>query len=88
MTTMNKVMDHFLDVTNDVCPMTFVKTKIMIEKMSQGQTGEVRLRKGEPLENVPRSIRELGHEILGIEAETKESADTEPDIYRVRFRKS
>ncbi len=61
--------NNFLDITSDVCPMTFVKTRLRIEAMESGDTLEVRLNAGEPLENVPRSVREEGHEILILEAE-------------------
>ncbi|MGY9055826.1 MAG: sulfurtransferase TusA family protein [Alphaproteobacteria bacterium] len=56
--------DYFLDISDKMCPMTFVKTKLLIERMQAGQTAVVRLRTGEPLENVPRSVTELGHEIV------------------------
>lgn len=62
--------DYVLDITNDVCPMTFVRTKLLIEKMQPGQTAQIRLKNAEPLENVPRSVREIGHEILSLEPET------------------
>jgi len=67
--TLNIEADYFLDITNDVCPMTFVRTKLLIENMQPGETALVRLKNAEPLENVPRSVRELGHEILSVEAE-------------------
>ena len=57
---------HTLDITNDHCPMTFVKTKLELEKLSTGEQLEVLLKKGEPLVNVPRSAREQGftvHEV-------------------------
>jgi TusA-related sulfurtransferase len=44
--------DYFLDITSDVCPLTFVKTKLLIERMRPGQIAEIRLSRGEPLENV------------------------------------
>lgn len=56
--------DHRLDITDQVCPMTFVRTKLLIERMKAGETAEVRLNAGEPLQNVPRSVREHGHEVL------------------------
>jgi TusA-related sulfurtransferase len=62
--------DYELDITADVCPITFVKTKLMVEKMAPGESARVRLNAGEPLVNVPRSLREEGHEILGLEPET------------------
>ena len=49
--------------------MTFVKTKLMIESMQPGQVAEVRLRGKEPLQNVPRSVRDFGHEIISLKAE-------------------
>jgi TusA-related sulfurtransferase len=64
--------DLFLDITSQVCPLTFVKTKLMVERMDAGQTLEVRLNAGEPLENVPRSLIELGHSILSVHPERME----------------
>ncbi len=61
-----EAMDFFLDITDDVCPMTFVKTKLLIERMSSGQTAEVRLNAGEPLDNVPRAVVEHGHTVLDL----------------------
>lgn len=63
----NNAFDYYLDITNDVCPMTFVRTKLLIERMKPGQTVEVRLQSGEPLINVPRSVREMGHEVVSLE---------------------
>lgn len=62
----NNAFDYYLDITNDVCPMTFVRTKLLIERMEPGQTVEVRLQTGEPLINVPRSVREMGHAVLSL----------------------
>ncbi len=47
--------------------MTFVRTKLRLERMQPGETLRVRLRGGEPLRNVPRAARDEGHVILGIE---------------------
>ncbi|MGQ9366267.1 sulfurtransferase TusA family protein [Azospirillum sp. ST 5-10] len=58
-----------MDITAEVCPLTFVKTKLSVERMAAGQTLEVRLNAGEPLQNVPRSLAELGHAVLAVEAE-------------------
>jgi len=58
--------DCFIDITTDTCPMTFVKTKLQIEKMKPGQIIDVLLNEGEPLKNVPLSAQELGHKILSI----------------------
>lgn len=73
--------DYFLDITSDVCPMTFVRTKLMIEKMQPGESLEVRLQGAEPLENVPRSVREIGHEVVSITPE--DSDDPANGIHRL-----
>ncbi|MDQ7059467.1 MAG: sulfurtransferase TusA family protein [Ghiorsea sp.] len=59
---------EFLDITNETCPMTFVKVKLQLAKMDQGQDLEVILNEGEPLENVPASCEEQGYKVLSIEA--------------------
>lgn len=60
----NIKIDHRINITNDICPMTFVKTKLKLETMSSGEVLEVTLREGEPLKNVPKSVNEEGHNIL------------------------
>jgi len=59
--------DHDIDITGEVCPMTFVRTKLKLERMRPGETLSVRLRGEEPLRNVPRAARDEGHIILGID---------------------
>lgn len=61
--------DHDIDITDEVCPMTFVRTKLRLERMRSGEVLSVRLRGDEPLRNVPRAAREEGHTVLGIEAD-------------------
>lgn len=58
-----------IDITAEVCPMTFVRTKLRLERMQSGDVLKVRLRGVEPLRNVPKAAREEGHIILGIEAQ-------------------
>ena len=60
-------MKHFLDITKDHCPMTFVKVKLKLEKIDDGDQLEVLLTEGEPLRNVPKSAAEQGHKIINIE---------------------
>ena len=62
-------IDFYLDITPEVCPLTFVKTKLLLERMQPGQVAEVRLKGSEPLSNVPRSVREHGHEGRALEVE-------------------
>jgi tRNA 2-thiouridine synthesizing protein A len=61
--------DHDIDITGEVCPMTFVRTKLRLERMQSGEILSVRLRGEEPLRNVPRAARDEGHIVLGIEAD-------------------
>jgi len=68
----DQAIDVYLDITGEVCPLTFVKTKLLIEDMQSGQVAQVRLRGKEPLENVPRSVRDYGHHIISLEAEDPE----------------
>ncbi|MBR2249776.1 MAG: sulfurtransferase TusA family protein [Prevotella sp.] len=58
---------HVLDITKEHCPMTFVKTKIELSKLQPGDILEVLLAEGEPLDNVPRNVREQGYNVLGVE---------------------
>lgn len=46
--------------------MTFVKAKATMEDMEVGQIIEIRMNEGEPIQNVPRSLKEEGHEILKV----------------------
>ena len=58
--------DDKVDITDVVCPVTFVKTKVALEELDEGQILQVHVNDGEPVQNVPRSIKEEGHEVLGI----------------------
>lgn len=59
--------NHTLDITKEHCPMTFVKTKLKLAQIAQGDVLEVLLTEGEPLDNVPRSAKEQGFEVLAVE---------------------
>jgi len=61
--------EYFIDITADVCPLTFVKTKLLLEKMPPGALARVRLKGAQPLENVPRSVTAHGHEVVSLEPE-------------------
>ena len=57
-------VDERVDITDVVCPMTFVKAKVAMEEIEIGQVLAVRMNDGEPVENVPRSFKEEGQQIL------------------------
>ena len=52
-----------LDVTDVTCPLTWVRTKLALERLKAGEELVVRCREGEALENVPRSAAEAGHDV-------------------------
>jgi TusA-related sulfurtransferase len=53
-----------LDITKERCPMTFVKAKLQLEQLESGDTAEILLVAGEPLDNVPRTATEQGYQVL------------------------
>lgn len=54
----------FLDLTKDKCPITFVKTKIALEKLKKEEKLAVRINEGEDLDNMPESLKEIGYKII------------------------
>jgi TusA-related sulfurtransferase len=56
-------MTRTLDITGLRCPMTWVRTKLELERTAPGETLAVRCPPGEALESVPRSAREAGHAV-------------------------
>ena len=56
--------DDTVDITDKVCPLTFVKAKVAIDELEDGEVIAIRMNDGEPVQNVPRSIKEEGHQIL------------------------
>ena len=52
-----------LDITALTCPMTWVRTKLELERMAPGEPLDVVCRPGEALENVPRSAMAAGHRV-------------------------
>lgn len=60
-------IDDTVDITSVVCPMTFVKAKAAIDELEIGQILEVIMNDGEPTQNVPRSMKEEGQQVLKLE---------------------
>lgn len=52
-----------LDLTGVLCPLNWVRAKLALERIGPGDTLIVRLDPGEPLESVPASAREAGHQV-------------------------
>ena len=53
-----------VDITDVVGPVTCVKAKVALEELDEGEILSIRMNDGEPVRNVPRSIKEEGHQIL------------------------
>ena len=59
-------IDKTLNLKGVPCPMNFVKTKLKLEEMDSGEVLEVFLDDGDPIKNVAASVKEEGHQIIGI----------------------
>ena len=73
--------DDTVDITDVVCPVTFVKAKVELEELDEGQILSIRMNDGEPVQNVPRSIKEEGHQILKLD-------DNEDGTYTLYVKKA
>ncbi|MFP4509881.1 MAG: sulfurtransferase TusA family protein [Spirochaetaceae bacterium] len=56
-----------LKLENEVCPYTFVKSKLAIEQLKHGEVLRIHLGNSESAANVPRSLDLEGHEVLQVE---------------------
>lgn len=56
--------DAELDLRGVICPYNFVKTKLKLEAMQGGQLLSVILDAGDPIQNVPQSVTNEGHQVL------------------------
>jgi len=74
-----------LDLRRYACPITWVKTRIALERLAVGQVLEVWLPAGEPAESVPRSAAEDGHRVVAVEPLGR--AGAAGDAYRVLVEK-
>ena len=57
--------DLSIDITRDACPMTFVRTRLALDRLAPGQVLQVRLTGEEPQRNVPLTATAQGHKVLG-----------------------
>lgn len=62
-----KKADTFIDITDVVCPVTFVKVKVALEELEPGQILEILMKEGEPIQNVPRSLKDEDHKVINVE---------------------
>lgn len=60
------VADRELNLKGEVCPYTFVKSKLALEEMEPGTILKVIVDHIPATQNVPRSMEMEGHEILDV----------------------
>jgi tRNA 2-thiouridine synthesizing protein A len=60
-------VDKTLDIKGQVCPYTFVRSKLAIEKMNLGEVLEIITDHGPASENVPKSMENEGQRVLKID---------------------
>ncbi|MEK6533079.1 MAG: sulfurtransferase TusA family protein, partial [Nitrospirota bacterium] len=70
------------DLRGVACPLNYVKTKLKLEMMDAGEKLEVWLDAGEPIKNVPMSLKNDGHLVL-----LQEALEPEAAHYRVLVEK-
>ncbi len=68
-----------LDLRGVICPYNFVKTKLKLDTLAIGSQLVVLLDDGDPIQNVPKSIMNEGHQVL-----TQEKVDA---YYRIVIQK-
>ena len=59
-------MNNIIDLRGICCPTNFVKAKLALEELEAGETTQLLLDDGEPVKNVPRSLKAEGHKLLGL----------------------
>ncbi len=74
-------MTEELDLRGEVCPYTFVKTKLRLEEMDSGQDLTILLDDSEATANVSKSLRNEGHEILDLKT-------VSGGVWQIRVKKS
>lgn len=65
-----------LDITREVCPMTYVRTRLALDRLAPGQMLMVHLSGEEPRRNVPRTAAEQGHVVVS----QKDNSDGTTDL--------
>ena len=57
---------HTIDLRGVSCPTNFIKVKLALEDVETGETARILLDDGEPVKNVPCSLKAEGHKILAL----------------------
>ena len=78
-----RIASAMIDIRDVSCPITWVKTRMALEKVGPGELVVVLLREGEPLRNVPASAKEEGHRVVSVQ----ELEDEGPGTWEVVLEK-
>ena len=73
-------IDQDLDLKGEVCPYTFVKSKLALEQMPVNQVLKITVDNSESASNVPRSLELEGHEVVDVH-------QVEPVVWNIIVRK-
>ena len=63
---MKQKLVNEINLKGEVCPMTFVKTKLAIERLNSGERIKVIFNSSEAKINVPKSLKELNYKVITI----------------------
>lgn len=65
--TKDVVPHRKIDLRGEVCPYTFVKSKLALEDMQIGEVLEVIVDHAPAAENVPKSMKNEGQKVLAVD---------------------
>jgi TusA-related sulfurtransferase len=71
MMSLTIVPDLELELTGEICPMTYVRTRLALDRLRPGQILAVTLFGEDPARNVPRSAERQGHEVLARQTDAR-----------------
>lgn len=61
--------DKFIDISSEVCPMSFVLTKLALDELEDGQVLELICQTGDPVRNISIQLKDEGHMIISVKKE-------------------
>lgn len=64
---MDSDVENKIDLHGVACPMNFVRTKAALAALKTGELLEVILDEGDAILNVPRSVKEEGHQVIHVD---------------------
>lgn len=76
-----------LDITHLTCPMTFVRVRLLLDRLAPGAGATIRLSGAEPHASIPRQLARLGHVVHALLPERPDAADPR-DVWLLSFTKA